>query len=177
MGADVIPIDIRNFLTQHIDSIAELEALLLLRASPHENWGAMTIAACRAGTAAPRSFDVECHLIGMRRMSCGDVRLTALNQLDRVFACRERDHLLRFTVHQVDVVSIHRDHFSGRRQRCVDYKMQVRPVLISGSAGWRGAGFAIADADRHRTDDRRTVFRLQDDWNTTSRGLRQSDAR
>jgi hypothetical protein len=44
MADDVIPVDLRNFVLQHIDSIAQLEALLLLRANPRENWTLASIA-------------------------------------------------------------------------------------------------------------------------------------
>jgi hypothetical protein len=44
MGEALIPDDVREFLLQHIDSIAQLEALLLLRADPSGAWNAETIA-------------------------------------------------------------------------------------------------------------------------------------
>jgi len=44
MGEILIPDDVRTFLLQHIDSIAQLEALLLLRADPTCTWSAETIA-------------------------------------------------------------------------------------------------------------------------------------
>lgn len=40
----LIPEDIKVFLLQHIDSIAQLEALLLLRANPESVWNAETLA-------------------------------------------------------------------------------------------------------------------------------------
>jgi Mn-dependent DtxR family transcriptional regulator len=40
MTDDVVASDIRDFLLAHIDSIAQLEALLLLRANPSEPWDA-----------------------------------------------------------------------------------------------------------------------------------------
>jgi hypothetical protein len=33
-----IPEDVRDFILRHIDSVAQLEALLLLRENPHEKW-------------------------------------------------------------------------------------------------------------------------------------------
>jgi hypothetical protein len=44
MGEVLIPDDVRAFLLQHLDAIAQLEALLLLRADPTCAWSAETIA-------------------------------------------------------------------------------------------------------------------------------------
>ena len=41
---DVIPPDVREFIIRHIDSVSQLEALLILHAHPEENWGAARIA-------------------------------------------------------------------------------------------------------------------------------------
>jgi hypothetical protein len=41
---DLIPDDVKIFLLRHIDSIAQLEALLLLRANPELDWSAETLA-------------------------------------------------------------------------------------------------------------------------------------
>lgn len=38
MAEDLIPEDVRDFVIKHIDSIAHLEALLLLRGNPDEYW-------------------------------------------------------------------------------------------------------------------------------------------
>lgn len=40
MADDIIPEDLRDFILRHIDSIAQLEALLLLRRNPEEIWTA-----------------------------------------------------------------------------------------------------------------------------------------
>lgn len=40
MADDLIPEDLRDFILRHIDSIAQLEALLLLRRNPEETWTA-----------------------------------------------------------------------------------------------------------------------------------------
>jgi protein tyrosine phosphatase (PTP) superfamily phosphohydrolase (DUF442 family) len=42
--SELIPADVRTFLLQHIDSIAQLEALLLLRSAPTCLWSAETVA-------------------------------------------------------------------------------------------------------------------------------------
>src|SRR5262244_1587167 len=38
MADDRVPEDLRDFILRHIDSVAQLEALLLLRANPDEPW-------------------------------------------------------------------------------------------------------------------------------------------
>src|SRR5262245_47324199 len=38
MADDLIPDDLREFILRHIDSVAQLEALLMLRANPDEAW-------------------------------------------------------------------------------------------------------------------------------------------
>ena len=38
MTDEPIPADVRDFILRHIDSVAQLEALLLLRAAPHDTW-------------------------------------------------------------------------------------------------------------------------------------------
>lgn len=40
MADEVIPDDLRGFILRHIDSVAQLEALLLLRANPKQAWTA-----------------------------------------------------------------------------------------------------------------------------------------
>jgi hypothetical protein len=40
MAEDLIPEDVRDFVNKNIDSIAHLEALLLLRGEAHERWTA-----------------------------------------------------------------------------------------------------------------------------------------
>jgi hypothetical protein len=41
---DVIPAEVRRFLSAYVDSIAQLEALLLLYGSPDREWGADEVA-------------------------------------------------------------------------------------------------------------------------------------
>jgi hypothetical protein len=45
MTGDTIPDDVRDFIQMHVDSVAQLEALLLLRANPGEVWDADKVAA------------------------------------------------------------------------------------------------------------------------------------
>lgn len=42
---DLIPPDVREFIVRHIDTVSELEALLILRENPGESWEAGRIAA------------------------------------------------------------------------------------------------------------------------------------
>ena len=44
MTYDLIPEDVRDFILKHIDSIAQLEALLLMRREHHSHWTAASIA-------------------------------------------------------------------------------------------------------------------------------------
>ena len=44
MADDILPGDLRDFISRYIDSIAELEALLLLRANSGEAWDAAKVA-------------------------------------------------------------------------------------------------------------------------------------
>lgn len=43
MTEEPIPNEIRQFILRSIDSVAQLEALLLLRANPRENWTTVSI--------------------------------------------------------------------------------------------------------------------------------------
>jgi hypothetical protein len=44
MTDELIPADLRDFILKYIDSVAHLEALLLLRANPHVSWDVPTTA-------------------------------------------------------------------------------------------------------------------------------------
>jgi hypothetical protein len=44
MTDDPIPGDLREFIMRHIDSVAELEALLLMRANPDKSWDVPSVA-------------------------------------------------------------------------------------------------------------------------------------
>jgi hypothetical protein len=45
MAREALPAELREFLTRNIDSIAQLEALLLLRSAPDSVWGGRDTAA------------------------------------------------------------------------------------------------------------------------------------
>jgi hypothetical protein len=59
--SDPLPADLLDFLTRHIDSIAQLEALLLLRAAPGEVWDVQR-AAKRLYVSEQESFETLAHL-------------------------------------------------------------------------------------------------------------------
>ncbi len=44
LSDETVPIEVRDFLIEHIDSVAQLEALLLLRGLPQQDWDMPTIA-------------------------------------------------------------------------------------------------------------------------------------
>jgi hypothetical protein len=54
---DLIPPDVREFIIRHIDSVSQLEALLILRRHPEDNWETARIAN-RVYTSARELVDV-----------------------------------------------------------------------------------------------------------------------
>ena len=62
MSDDPIPEDIREYILNHIDSIAQLEALLLLRAHPGESWDVVRISR-RLYVSEPEVSDALARLI------------------------------------------------------------------------------------------------------------------
>jgi hypothetical protein len=63
MADDPVPDDVRDYILKHIDSIAQLEALLLLRAHPTEPWDLLKIAR-RLYVSEPEVSDALSRLIG-----------------------------------------------------------------------------------------------------------------
>jgi hypothetical protein len=61
MPGELVPAELRDFLARHIDSIAQLEALLLSRGSPNTLWDAAT-AAKRLYIAEPEAAEILAHL-------------------------------------------------------------------------------------------------------------------
>lgn len=70
MADDPIPGDVRGFILRHIDSIAQLEALLLLRAS-NQSWDVARVAA-RLYTSKDEIRDVLVQLCADGLLSCKD---------------------------------------------------------------------------------------------------------
>jgi hypothetical protein len=71
MVDDVIPDDIRDFILRHIDSVAQLEALLLLRANSDESWDVARTAA-RLYTGEEEIKKVLTQLCADGLLSCRD---------------------------------------------------------------------------------------------------------
>lgn len=69
MADDPIPADLRDFILRYIDSIAHLEALLLLRAHPETAWEAPAVAA-RLYTSAEQAGEVLAQLCDEGLLVC-----------------------------------------------------------------------------------------------------------
>ena len=71
MADDPIPADLRDFILRYIDSVAHLEALLLLRANPETAWGAAAVAA-RLYSSAEQAGEVLAQLCDEHLLVCED---------------------------------------------------------------------------------------------------------
>lgn len=80
--SELIPDDLRDFILRHFDSIAELEALLLLRANPKEEW---TVAATSA-----RLYAGEAEVAKVLARLSEDGFLTCANDIYR-YQCRDAE--------------------------------------------------------------------------------------
>jgi len=62
MASQYVPDDIRDFILKHIATVAQIEALLLIWASPEEGWGLPQIAAriYSSDTATAKALDGLC---------------------------------------------------------------------------------------------------------------------
>jgi hypothetical protein len=69
MVSEPIPADVRDFILRHIDSVAQWEALLLLRANPGECWDVNKVAA--------RLYTSEKEVAGLLAHLCQDGLVTA----------------------------------------------------------------------------------------------------
>ena len=69
--SEEIPADIRSFIARYIDSVAQLEALLLLRDSPSESWTADKVAK-RLYTTGTDCEHVLARLCDDGLLSCSD---------------------------------------------------------------------------------------------------------
>jgi|SRR5687767_152025 hypothetical protein len=83
MADDPIPADLRDFILRYIDSVAHLEALLLLRASPETAWEAAAVAA-RLYSSTEQAGEVLAQL-------CDEHLLVCENGLYRY--CGQPEHL------------------------------------------------------------------------------------
>lgn len=71
MTNDVIPDDVRDFILTHIDSVAQLEALLLLRSHSAESWD-VTRTAARLYAGEEEIKEVLTRLCADGLLSCSD---------------------------------------------------------------------------------------------------------
>jgi hypothetical protein len=84
MADDPIPADLRDFILRFIDSVAHLEALLLLRANRQTSWDAPAVAA-RLYTTGEQAGEVLVQL-------CNEGLLTSENGLYR-YGTQSAEHL------------------------------------------------------------------------------------
>jgi hypothetical protein len=73
MTDDPVPGDVREFIMRHIDSVAELEALLLLRANPNESWDVPSV--------ARRLYTAESQIAGPFGRFCDEGLLTCMDHI------------------------------------------------------------------------------------------------
>lgn len=66
-----IPADLRDFILRYIDSVAHLEALLLLRASPETSWEVAAVAA-RLYSSTEQAGEVLAQLCDEHLLVCED---------------------------------------------------------------------------------------------------------
>lgn len=64
MSGEPVPDDVRDLILRHIDSVAQLEALLLLRAHPADAW--------TAGATASRLYAPEVEIVDALARLCSD---------------------------------------------------------------------------------------------------------
>lgn len=102
MSHESLPAELRDFLVRNIDSIAQLEALLLLRASPEPGWSAGD-AAARLYVGEPDAVEALSHLaaVGLLERS-GDrykyaPQSSELSRAADLLADSYRHHLIPIT--------------------------------------------------------------------------------
>jgi hypothetical protein len=85
MADDPIPDEVRNFIQMHIDSVAQLEALLLLRANSTEEWD--------AARTARRLYSREQEIADVLARLCAEGLLTCKDGVYR-YECEEETRRL-----------------------------------------------------------------------------------
>lgn len=75
MTDDLVPADVREFIQRHIDSVAQLEALLLLRGSPDVSWD--------IATTAQRLYATEQEIVDVLARLCADGLLVCNDEVYR----------------------------------------------------------------------------------------------
>jgi len=89
MADDPIPADLRDFILRHIDSVAHLEALLLLRATPETMWNPPVVAA-RLYVSAEQADEVLAQLCSERLLTCENGRYRYEGQAPEYLAMVDR---------------------------------------------------------------------------------------
>ena len=84
MADELISEDLRDFILGHIDSIAQLEALLLLRRNPNETW--------TTATAARRLYISENEAMGALQHLCANGLLSCSGDHYRFTGQSDDDH-------------------------------------------------------------------------------------
>lgn len=101
MTDEHVPDDVRDFIQRHIDSVAQLEALLLLRSNPNEDWDAARTAK-RLYTTEQEVAEVLARLgadgflsfkNGLYRYQCGPEEQRMVDRLASVYS----SHLIPVT--------------------------------------------------------------------------------
>jgi hypothetical protein len=93
MVDDIIPDDVKQFILERIDSIAQLEALLLLRGSPQEDWAPNAV--------AKRLYIGEQEASVMLQRLCADGFLIASAEKSLVYRYQVRSPELEQMVNRV----------------------------------------------------------------------------
>jgi hypothetical protein len=113
MADDFLPGDLRDFIIRYIDSIAELEALLLLRANRDEEWTAAKVGQ-RLYASEPDTAEVLARLCADGLLSCeeGTYRYASITpEIERLV-----DHLAEaYSQHLIPVTNM--IHAKPRRIR------------------------------------------------------------
>jgi DNA-binding MarR family transcriptional regulator len=86
MTDQLVPDDVRDFILRHIDSVAQLEALLLLRANPQEQW--------HAARTAERLYATEKEVADALARLSADGFLARSNDLYRYECTPEQQQLV-----------------------------------------------------------------------------------
>lgn len=103
MADDLIPPDIRDFIQRYIDSVAQLEALLLLRASPTGSWD--------VAQTARRLYGSEQEIAAVLERLCAEGLLTCESGLYRYQCSAEMQQkvdrvALVYSTHLIPVTNI-----------------------------------------------------------------------
>jgi hypothetical protein len=122
LADDLIPEDLRDFILRHIDSIAQLEALLLLRRNPSETWTART-AATRLYIDESEAENVLEHLCsnGLLSVSGDSFRFDCQNDDERQMVERLAES---YTRHLIPVTNL--IHAKPRRLREFSDAFKIR---------------------------------------------------